>query len=137
MTDLRSLRARVTYVGADLEAGEEALPLFSARAVPEPADRPPQERRFIEFHRENPHVLSEVVRIGRALKATGLTEGAIDLVFEELRRIQPVPTAGDAFRLNNTYRAYYARLAMHRAPDLEGFFAVRRQRIPFDPRSVP
>jgi hypothetical protein len=106
------------------------LPLFDR------PERPPQERAFLAFHRANPHVLGLVIRLARDLKANGVRQGAIDLVFEDLRRLHPVETTGEGWRLNNSYRAYYARTAMHRAPDLAGYFEVRRQRVPFDPKSV-
>jgi hypothetical protein len=35
-------------------------------------------------------------------------------------------TRGDEFKLNNDYRAPYARLIMRREPDLDGLFETRR-----------
>jgi len=32
------------------------------------------------------------------------------------------------YSLNNSYRAFYARLIMRNAPDLDGFFEVRAQK---------
>lgn len=99
---------------------------------------PRMEREFRAFHAANPHVLVEVVRLARDFKARGLTQGAIGLVWEELRRLYAIETTRreGEFRLNDHYRAYYARLAMFRAHDLDGFFELRRQKEPFDPATV-
>lgn len=120
---------------AELSVG----PLFDARPLPPPSTLPRLEREFLAFHAANPHVLSEVIRLALALKERGITAGAIGLVWEELRRVQPVDTARapGEFRLNDHYRAFYARLAMHREPRLSGYFELRKQRVPFDPASVP
>jgi hypothetical protein len=38
-----------------------------------------------------------------------------------------ISTTGD-FKLNNNYRAHYARLIMHQEPDLDGIFELRRSK---------
>lgn len=94
------------------------------------------EEAFREFHAENPHVLDLVIETARKVRAAG-AECSIGFVWERLRWILTVETkTGDGFRLNNTHRAYFARLAMHRAPDLAGAFEVRRQECHFDPATV-
>lgn len=100
------------------------------------------EQEFREFHAANPHVLDLVIREARVLRdRSGLDHGAIGTVWEHLRWLYAVRTerAGDDFTLNDHYRAFYARLAMHVAPDLAGFFEVRVQRSggQFDPATVP
>ena len=129
---------RTNWTRADKDdGGDDGIgPLFDGSMIPEP-ERPKLEREFVEFHEANPNILDEAIRFARAFRDTGKSEGSIDLVWEELRRVHPVETASDdGFRLNNNFRAYYARLAMHRAPDLAGFFEVRRQKDPFDPATV-
>lgn len=123
---------------SDLGRASGPLPLFDAPPRPAEPARPRMERDFVAFHRANPQVLVEVIRLARDLKARGMSQGAIGLLWEELRRIYAVPTnrPDGEYRLNDHYRAYYARLAMHRAPDLAGFFELRRQRDPFDPATV-
>ena len=53
--------------------------------------------RFWAFHQENPHVYN--------------TE---------------IETQGDPFKVNNTFRARYARLLMRQEPALAGVFETRR-----------
>lgn len=99
---------------------------------------PRQEEKFLEFHRKNPHVLDEVIRIARELKESGVTQGAIGLIWERLRRVDVVDVdrGTEEYELNNNFRSYYARLAEFRDPELEGYFELRSQRVPFDPSSV-
>lgn len=124
-----------SYVNADRRDAPEPLPLFDSRLGVH-RDPSKTEARFRRFHARNPHVLAEIIRYALELRAGGLTEGAIDLVTEHLRRIEPVETTGDDWRICNDYRPFYARLAMYREPRLEGFFIVKRMRYPFDPKSV-
>jgi hypothetical protein len=87
--------------------------------------------RFTTFHNGNPHVYREIVDIARQMKGRGAKKMGIALIFERLRWIHFIQTLGDEdFKLNNNYKAEYARLIMTREPDLEGFFetrALRRQ----------
>ena len=46
--------------------------------------------------------------------------------FERLRWLYAIQTEGEAYTLNNIYRAPYARLLMATFPELEGFFEVRQ-----------
>ena len=86
------------------------------------------EDRFQAFHRANPGLLREIIRLAREAKSRGRKVG-IKAIFERLRWEYLFRTTGDeAYRLNNNFTAYYARLAMETAPDLEGFFETRVQR---------
>ena len=82
------------------------------------------EDRFLEFHDANPDVYTEIVELARRAKAGGRRHWSINGVFEVLRysRLQ---TQGEQFKLNNSFRAAYARMVMDRNPDLMGFFEVR------------
>lgn len=112
---------------------DSSLPLF--RRVLSPL-----EDAFVAFHEANPHVLDLVVREARHLRdRSGLDHGSIGMVWEHLRWLYAVRTerADDDFTLNDHHRAFYARLAMHVAPDLAGFFETRVQHgTSFDPALV-
>jgi hypothetical protein len=81
---------------------------------------------FTRFHRENPHVYLELVRMSRQLVAHGHEKIGIGMLFEVLRWRHMLQTTGDTFKLNNNYRSYYARLIMLSEPDLRGVFELRR-----------
>jgi hypothetical protein len=89
-----------------------------------------------DFHRLNPGVLTAVIEIAREGKARGYRTWSINGVFEILRWSQKYRGLreslgvkdGEGFALNNSFRAFYARLAMEAAPDLKGFFVTRKLR---------
>ena len=81
---------------------------------------------FLRFHRENPHVYDELVKLAFRAKYRGVKKVGIGMLFEVLRWGHALRTGGDDFRLNNNYRSYYARLIMSREPMLLGFFELRK-----------
>lgn len=89
--------------------------------------------QFEEFHRNNPDVFDEIVDICNELRwRRGFHRCGISLVFERLRWLRAIQTKGDEFKLNNNYRAFYARLVMFLYPGLNGFFEIRDQRIEYE-----
>jgi hypothetical protein len=85
------------------------------------------EEAFRLFHAANPEVYDRLVSLARGLVRKGNRRVGIKMLFEVLRW-HHMATAGDAdgFKLNNNYHSYYARLIMHREPDLAGVFELRR-----------
>lgn len=84
------------------------------------------EQDFWNFHRANPHVYDRLVQMCREAKGRGVRKLGIGMLFEVLRWEHMLRTAGDAFKLNNNYRSYYARLIMERNSDLRGIFETRQ-----------
>ena len=82
------------------------------------------EQRFMDFHAANPHVYEELLRICRFVRGRGVQRWGIAACFERLRGIGQGETAGDLYRLNNNYRAWYSR-RLNLEPGLEGLFEVR------------
>lgn len=87
------------------------------------------EERFEEFHAANPGVYLELRRLSLRLVDAGQTRFGIATVYEALRYSQ-LQTYGDSFKLNNSYRALYARLLMEQEPRLAGVFETRQLRAP-------
>jgi hypothetical protein len=87
----------------------------------------PIEVAFWQFHEANPHVYRRLVVLARTLHGRGRSKIGIGMLFEVLRW-EYMNTVGDldGFRLNNNYRALYARLIMHNNSDLTGIFELRR-----------
>ena len=81
--------------------------------------------KFAEFHAENPHVYDQLEAIALQVYRSGVPHFGISAIFERLRWISRFETAGDPYKLNNTYRAFYARLLMDRNPCLAEFFELR------------
>lgn len=87
--------------------------------------------RFEAFHRANPHVLDTIIDLSRHIASTGRTMGSIAQIFEVMRYSYSIQTVHEDYKLNNSYRAYYSRVAMALVPGLSQdspFFPSRRQR---------
>jgi hypothetical protein len=83
-------------------------------------------KAFRKFHGENPGVYYELRKLAIDLHGRGRERYGIAGLFEVLRWQRAMTIVGDeAFKLNNNYRAFYARMLMHNDPALAGFFATR------------
>lgn len=86
------------------------------------------EDRFARFHKANPHVYTNLRIMALSLKSKGIRHYGIAALFEVLRFSSMMQTDGDGFKLNNDYRALYARRLMEEEPELAGFFELRQRR---------
>lgn len=84
--------------------------------------------RFEEFHAENPHVYSTLVRLARRYReATGEEKQSVQRLVEIARWDEKIRTRGsEGFEINNDFRPYYSRLIMFLEPDLADVFELRR-----------
>lgn len=82
-------------------------------------------KEFIMFHRNNPEVYNEIVKLARQIKNRGYDHYGMQAIFEVIRFHTMMKTSGDHFKINNNWRSYYSRLVMANNPDLEGFFRIR------------
>lgn len=83
-------------------------------------------QRFEEFHEANPHVYTTLTRLAREwVAATGRHHLGISVLFERARWDLAIATNSADFKLNNNYRAFYARLIMWRETDLAALFDLR------------
>lgn len=111
--------------------GAEQLTLPSVRLVPVTYDSTasPAER-FLAFHHGNPEVMMSLMSLCLDVLSRGRKRWSVKGAFEVLRW-SSLRTAGEDFKLNNNFTAFYARALPLLNPALEGFFAVREQRDPF------
>ena len=81
------------------------------------------------FHSENPEVWNLFVRFTKEIIHRGFKQYSVNAIFERIR--WEVDTAGGdgryEFKLNNNFRAFYARRFMRMYPEYDGFFKTRRQ----------
>jgi hypothetical protein len=82
--------------------------------------------KFAEYHAENPKVYELLRRFALEARRAGRTRLSINLLFERVRWFTEVETRGDTFKVNNTHRAWYARLLMSKEPELSGCFETRK-----------
>lgn len=83
------------------------------------------EKRFWDFHKDNKHVYTALVRLARQLKDRGHKKIGMQMLFEVLRWQSMIKTTGDVYKMNNDYASRYARLIMDSEPDLDGMFEIR------------
>lgn len=82
---------------------------------------------FFAFRNENPHVERELVRLAREWQhARPGEQVGISMLWERMRWEIAVHTTGDSWRLNNDWRAFYARLLERDYPEFRGLFETRR-----------
>lgn len=82
---------------------------------------------FERFHQANPLVLEVLLRLAREWVAQGGRRCGIALLLNVTRWELGLRTQSeDGFKLNDHHGAYYARLLMRIAPELEGLFELRR-----------
>ena len=85
-----------------------------------------EETAFDRFHADNPRVYEVLVRLAREWVARfGSHKLGIATLYERTRWEISLATSDPDFKLNNNFRAYYARLIMLREPDLKGLFDLR------------
>lgn len=82
--------------------------------------------KFERFHAENPRVYEVLLRLAREWSVrTGGRRLGIGALTERARWELVMETSDPDYKINNTYRAYYARLLMLRNPELRGMFELR------------
>jgi len=84
--------------------------------------------RAREFHLVNPHVYEALVRYARQARAAGVDRIGIELLWNRMRWDWMLQTDHDHdYKLNQNYKAWYARRIMELEPDLAGIFETRRR----------
>ena len=87
----------------------------------------PLEEAALDFHRRNPHVLQEIAKVCLRVQRAGRRRWSINAAFEVIRYNADITTDHRTFKLNNNYRAFYARWLMRDVVELRGFFSTRDQ----------
>jgi hypothetical protein len=97
-------------------------PLFASRF-----HKPSSRERFEAFHRENPTVYQHLVRLAREAKSAGQRVG-MRCLWERLRWFSQIEVKDEtqrAWKLNDHYAPWFARLITATEPDLRDFFETR------------
>lgn len=82
--------------------------------------------QFDQFHTDNPQVYRILVRLARQwVKGTGRYKLGIGALYERARWEIAINTSDPDYKINNNFRAFYARLIMYREVDLAGLFDLR------------
>jgi hypothetical protein len=87
------------------------------------------ERAFDKFDADNPWVYVELRDMALRLRRTGRDSYGISALFEVLRYDHATKTVNDdGLKLNNNFRALYARRLAQQEPQLREFFRMRLRR---------
>lgn len=111
----------------------EAPPIFDPNTWDFKTPPPPNTNaaKFVDFHRENPHV-AEILH-GYAIQAidAGRSRVGMWLLWQRARWDFTVQTVDDEdYKMPDRIIAYYTRYLMVAYPELDGFFTTRGIRIP-------
>lgn len=80
--------------------------------------------RFDEYHLDNPHVWVGFQQFTFQLLEAGCNVLSANRVYERMRWESDI-RGNDMYKLNNDYRAYYARMFMEEYPEHNGKFRTR------------
>jgi hypothetical protein len=73
--------------------------------------------RFAAFHAQNPHVADALERLAEQWLAAGNSKVGMKALIERLRWESGIQTNGSAYKLNNSWPAFYSRLLIARRPE--------------------
>ena len=84
--------------------------------------------KFLDFHKKNPAVFRELVKLTRTAYDAGKKKIGIKMLIEVVRWERFIQTTDTDFKINNNYAPYYARAIMKTYPEFDGIFDVRELR---------
>tara|TARA_R100000458_G_scaffold52597_1_gene54244 strand:+ start:6775 stop:7071 length:297 start_codon:yes stop_codon:yes gene_type:complete len=79
---------------------------------------------FQRYFRDNPKVWYLFNKYANQVREKGFERYGVATVWERMRWYSDIDVSGDLFKLNNNYKAYYARLYMKHY-HLDKFFELR------------
>lgn len=85
--------------------------------------------QVIAFNKANPEVWGMFSRFTFERIRMGFKNYSANAIFERIRweTDQADDEGGSTFKMNNNYRAFYARAWMLKYPEYDGFFRLRKQ----------
>ena len=84
--------------------------------------------QYLKFNKEHPEVWDLFVFFSKEIISKGYKNYSVNAVFERIRWEKDIGGDGiNQFKLNNNYRAFYARKFMDMFPEHKEFFRTRTQ----------
>jgi hypothetical protein len=88
-----------------------------------------QEARFAQYHADHPEIYQALRKFALEARRAGRDRLSINALFERVRWETLISAHGETFKLNNNWRAHYARLLMRQERALgPAFFETRTSR---------
>lgn len=83
-------------------------------------------RKAVTYDHENQEVYGLFVKFAVQARNAGYRQFSANAIFERIRWELAIEKKDDGFKMNNNYRAYYARRLMAENPEkFGGFFQIR------------
>lgn len=89
---------------------------------------PDLKARFKKFCKESPHVYKSFRNYAHMMRDRGREKYSAWTIINKIRWDQDISTKGDPFLINNDFIALYARTLIHREPEFEKFFDLRKMK---------
>lgn len=86
-----------------------------------------REAAALAFHKANPHILDEIVKVCLRVKRLGRKRWSIQAAFEVVRYNAAITSDGRTYKLNNNHSPFYSRWIMRDVPELSGFLVTRSE----------
>jgi len=86
------------------------------------------EADFLKYHRDNPHIYEAFKKFTVKAINKGHKRWSAEAIFNVMRWETEI-TGNDEFKINNNYKALYARMFMRDFPEVKGFFAIRKSKF--------
>lgn len=87
------------------------------------------EAKFAQYHADHPAVYLTLRKFALEARRAGRDRLSINMLFERVRWETMVGAGDDTFKMNNNWRAHYARLLMRQEVELgPAFFETRKSR---------
>lgn len=128
---LWTIRCRCGWVAVGLGSQDATIQAHNAHV--EARRKGPVEARFLAFHADYPEVYDALVELARKAYDAGANRVGLRMLLEVLRwewTLSRLPADDEAWKLNNNYAPWYARLIMNTEPWATGLFELRQMRTP-------
>ena len=82
--------------------------------------------QFQQYNKKNPYIYELFKKYAFETISKSFSNFGAHTIIHRIRWYTEVESAGDAFKINNNYSAYYSRLFMEEFPQHNGFFRTRK-----------
>jgi hypothetical protein len=89
-------------------------------------------RKFCLYDVENPHIWKEFQNLSFQLIERGFNKLSAELIYNQIRWLKYMQHGNDGFKINNNFKAFYARKFMKEFPVYNGIFELRKSKFDED-----
>lgn len=86
-------------------------------------------QKFLAYHAANSHVWEAFERFALQAAHAGRRRIGTAMIYERMRWYSMIETNGDPYKINNNYKADYARLFNEKYPQFNEMFPTRERKV--------